>query len=73
MKKISPITIASLTSLILGIVVYLVSSQMPSTIDSNGILHEPYFFMLPVGALLVCLGIILGAISFIRKMTRKNL
>lgn len=42
---------------------------MPEWVDALGMLHEPYFFMIPLGFFSVFLGLILGSVAFIKNMT----
>lgn len=42
---------------------------MPEWVDASGMLHEPYFFMIPIGFFSVFLGLILSSVAFIKNMT----
>lgn len=67
-KNKSILTGFSLVLLLLGIACLIVKGFTPEHIDAQGILHEPYFFLLPIGFGNILLGLILGTIGFIKKM-----
>lgn len=75
MKKInkaSIVTKISVVFLALGVLFLIIKTFLPEWIDSSGILHEPYFFMIPLGFFSIFLGLILGSVAFIRNMTGLN-
>ena len=55
-----------ITAIILGLISFVLKAIIGSTVDANGILHEP-FFLLPLGYLLILLGIIFSLIYLIRN------
>lgn len=58
------------TPFLLGLILMIVSAFTPSTVDRNGMLHEPYFFLIPVSMLCIFIGIIVLAIYLIRSVKR---
>lgn len=52
-----------------GLISIIVKGFMPEWVDSSGLLHEPYFFMLPLGFASLFLGLILGTIALIKSMS----
>ncbi len=54
---------------IIGLLCLVAKSFTPEWIDASGMLHEPYFFMIPIGFSSVFLGLILGSVAFIKNMT----
>lgn len=74
-KRSNKLTISSITFFILGVISLVGAAPLrtqTSTLDSNGVLHEPFFFTLPLGFALICLAVIIGAISFIKAITTKK-
>lgn len=59
----------SLILVLVGIGCLVAKGFTPTYIDAQGLLIEPYFFLLPVGFGSLFTGLILGTISFIIKMT----
>lgn len=49
-----------------GFVSWGIFNLMGSTVDANGVLHEP-FFLIPVGWLLIMVGALLYAFGFIKS------
>ena len=54
-----------------GIGCFLLSTIIGSTIDSNGVLHEP-FFLIPIGYLFLLMGLISGFIYLFRKLRKQS-
>lgn len=54
MKKV----IFATVPLILGIILLIASKFAPVIVLENGMLDEPYFFLSPVGALLIFVGVV---------------
>lgn len=59
--------IVSLGLLILGGLCFLASALIGSYVDSQGMLHEP-FFLLPIGYLLLFAGLIGGLINLVKVL-----
>lgn len=55
----------------MGLICFGIFAAMGSTIDSEGILHEP-FFLIPVGYLFILSGLISGAIYLIKNIVNKR-
>ena len=71
MKKIM---VASVP-LILGVILMIASAFAPSTVQEDGMLYEPYFFLVPVSVLFIFIGVIalmITAITTIKKNTKKR-
>ncbi len=49
-----------------GVVSWGIFNLMDSTVNANGVLHEP-FFLIPVGWLLIMVGALLYAFGFIKS------
>lgn len=56
---------------ILGGICFITSMFTESTVQPDGMLHEPYFFLIPIGYLLFFISIILFSISALRKLFKK--
>ena len=56
---------------ILGGICFIASMFTESTVQPDGMLHEPYFFLIPIGYLLLFISIILFSISTLRKLFKK--
>jgi len=69
MKKAKISLITTIVLLLGGIICFALFSMIGSTVDSSGILHEP-FFLVPIGYLLLLLGIISGVIYLIQKLRK---
>lgn len=63
------LTILSIILLIIGGGSLFIKGFLPEYVDAQGFLIEPYFFLIPIGFFIVFLGLIIGAIAFIRNMT----
>lgn len=61
MKKM----IFAVVPLVLGIILLIASKFAPVTIQENGMIDEPYFFLTPVGALLIFVGVVALIIKII--------
>lgn len=68
-NKAPLLTKISLVFFILGLLSLITKSFMPEWVDASGMLHEPYFFMIPIGFFSVFLGLILSSVAFIKNMT----
>ncbi|MBO0429284.1 DUF3955 domain-containing protein [Vagococcus fluvialis] len=68
-NKAPLLTKISLVFFLLGLLSLITKNFMPEWVDASGILHEPYFFMIPIGFFSVFLGLILGSVAFIKNMT----
>ncbi|MDF0480694.1 helix-turn-helix domain-containing protein [Vagococcus sp. PNs007] len=55
----------SITLVVIGLMCLLLKSFTETTVLESGVLHEPYFFLLPIGFLLLFSGIILGLLRLI--------
>lgn len=51
----------SLISFLLGIISFILKMVIGTTVDSNGMLQEP-FFLIPLGYLFLLIGVVTGAI-----------
>ncbi|AQP53925.1 hypothetical protein CBF34_05160 [Vagococcus penaei] len=74
-KRSNKLTLSSIIIFVLGLICLIGAAPIrlsTSTLDSNGVLHEPFFFTLPLGFALICLAVIIGAISFIKTITTKK-
>ncbi|PDZ44103.1 DUF3955 domain-containing protein [Bacillus wiedmannii] len=67
------INLISIILLIIGAMCFLASAFMGSEVDSNGVLHEPFFFLIPIGYLFLLSGIIGLLIILIKKIVNKTL
>lgn len=61
MKKM----IFAVVPLVLGIILLIASKFAPVTVQENGMIDEPYFFLTPVGALLIFVGVVALIITII--------
>ena len=68
-NKAPLLTKISLVFFILGLLSLITKNIMPEWVDASGMLHEPYFFMIPIGFFSVFLGLILSSVAFIKNMT----
>lgn len=69
MSKINPLTTLSLVLIALGGACLLAFNLLGSTIDAQGVLHEP-FGLIPIGWLLIACGAVAGIIAAIRHALR---
>lgn len=67
MSKINPLTILSLALIALGGACLLAFNLIGSTIDAQGMLHEP-FGLIPIGWLLILGGAALGLAGLTRAI-----
>lgn len=65
MSKINPLTTLALVLIALGGACLLTFNLIGSTIDAQGMLHEP-FGLIPIGWLLIACGAVAGIITAIR-------
>ncbi|MFC6176626.1 DUF3955 domain-containing protein [Companilactobacillus huachuanensis] len=70
MKKARVSRNIMIIALLLGVGCFALFSMIGSTVDSNGILHEP-FFLVPFGYFFLLIGIISGAIHWYKRITAK--
>lgn len=70
-RKISKLQITGLILFVIGVNCFILKGFTPSELSENGILIEPYFFLLPVGYFFIFLSLLTGAISFIIHLTKK--
>lgn len=61
MRKIKFTLYTTIIMILAGIGCFLLSSIIGSTIDANGMLHEP-FFLIPIGYLFLLIGMIWGLV-----------
>ncbi|TKI66898.1 DUF3955 domain-containing protein [Lysinibacillus mangiferihumi] len=61
MKKM----IFAVVPLVLGIILLIASKFAPVTVQDNGMIDEPYFFLTPVGALLIFVSVVSLIITII--------
>ena len=59
-----------IASLVLGIGCFVLFEIIGSTVDSNGILHEP-FFLIPFGYLFIIIGFVSGLIHWYQRKFAK--
>ncbi|KMT58458.1 hypothetical protein X560_2284 [Listeria fleischmannii 1991] len=66
---------SGLICIALGLISFVVSLIVGTTIDANGIVQEPGFIFVPVGLLFIYAGIFLTIVyllvKWIKKMTKK--
>ncbi|KRN98718.1 DUF3955 domain-containing protein [Companilactobacillus kimchiensis] len=67
MRKAKISLYTTIIMILAGIGCFLLKMMIGSTIDNNGVLHEP-FFLLPIGYLFLLLGLISGFIYLFRKL-----
>ena len=64
---------AGVTSILLAIGCLIGAYLAPSTVEADGVLHEPFFALIPVGFLLLFIGILtLFFCGFIRLIKGKR-
>lgn len=68
-RKMRISLIATVIMILSGISCFLLSAAIGSTIDSNGVLHEP-FFLIPIGYLFILIGLISGFLYLFRKLRK---
>lgn len=70
-KNKSPkLTMTAIGFLIIGMGCLIVKNFLPEYVDAQGLLHEPYFFLIPIGFLIVFIALIIGSIAFINNMIK---
>jgi len=52
-----------------GVICFVLSTVIGSTVDHNGVLHEP-FFLIPIGYLFFLIGIIFGIVYLVQKFSK---
>ncbi|AHN21970.1 DUF3955 domain-containing protein [Lysinibacillus sphaericus] len=68
MKKM----IFAVVPLVLGIILLIASKFAPVTVQENGMIDEPYFFLTPVGALLIFVGVVALIITIISNAKKAS-
>lgn len=68
MKKM----IFAVVPLVLGIILLIASKFAPVTVQENGMIDEPYFFLTPVGALLIFVGVVALIIAIISNAKKAS-
>jgi len=66
MKKARVSRNIMIVALVLGIGCFVLFEMIGSTVDSNGILHEP-FFLVPFGYLFILIGLVSGLIHWYKR------
>ncbi|SHH68771.1 Protein of unknown function [Clostridium collagenovorans DSM 3089] len=56
---------------ILGICCFIISEISGATISPNGMLIEPFFFLIPIGYMFLFIGIIISFINFLCILYKK--
>ena len=69
--KKAKLNLISAILFILGGICFIASMFTEPTVQPDGMLHEPYFFLIPIGYLLFFISIILFSISALRKLFKK--
>ncbi|EUJ52569.1 DUF3955 domain-containing protein [Listeria fleischmannii] len=66
---------SGLICIVLGLISFVISLIVGTTIDANGIVHEPGFIFVPIGLLFIYAGIFLTIVyllvKWIKKITKK--
>ncbi|KRM10787.1 helix-turn-helix domain-containing protein [Paucilactobacillus suebicus] len=57
---------------IIGVICFLAELVMPSWVDRTSMLHEPYFFLIPIGYLMIFAGIVMSFVSLISKVRNRK-
>lgn len=70
MKKAGVSRNVMFISLVLSIGCFVLFEMIGSTVDSNGILHEP-FFLVPFGYLFILVGFVSGLINWYQRKFAK--
>ncbi|WP_285119532.1 helix-turn-helix domain-containing protein [Lactococcus petauri] len=70
--KKAKMNIVSAILFLIGGSLFLISTFTKSTVLSNGMLYEPYFFLIPLGYLFVLASLIFLIINFILKGNKKG-
>ncbi|MEG0253958.1 MAG: DUF3955 domain-containing protein [Vagococcus sp.] len=50
---------------------FVIKALIPTTVDSNGFLNEPFFFLIPMGYLFLFLSLLIGVLTLVIKLTKK--
>lgn len=64
--------IFAVVPLVLGIILLIASKFAPVTVQENGMIDEPYFFLTPVGALLIFVGVVALIITIISNAKKAS-
>ncbi|MDP5007959.1 MAG: DUF3955 domain-containing protein [Glaciimonas sp.] len=56
--------------LFVGLICFLISGMIGSTIDAQSYLHEPAFGLIPIGFFLMSMGVVLGVVGLIVRGVR---
>ena len=70
MKKAKITLYTTIIMILAGIGCFLLANMIGSTVDKNGLLHEP-FFLIPIGYLFLLVGLVSGIVYLIQR-ARKN-
>ncbi|PEU75666.1 transcriptional regulator [Bacillus cereus] len=65
------INLINIVLLTIGAMCFLGSALSGSEMDSNGIIHQPFFFLIPIGYLFLLSGIIGLLIALLKKILKK--
>ncbi len=71
MRKIKITLYVTLVMILAGVGCFLLFSMIGSYLDSDGILHEP-FFLVPIGYLFLLLGLVGGVVNLIQRKQNKK-
>ncbi|HIY92989.1 DUF3955 domain-containing protein [Companilactobacillus sp. HBUAS56275] len=61
----------TIITILAGVGCFVLFNMIGSTLDGNGVLHEP-FFLVPIGYLFLLMGLISGFIYLFRKLRKRN-
>ncbi|WP_197034980.1 DUF3955 domain-containing protein [Herbaspirillum sp. RV1423] len=54
----------TVTLVVIGVVCFISSGLAGTEIDVQGVLHEPFFFLIPLGWLCIFSGVVSGVIAY---------
>nr|WP_245593001.1 DUF3955 domain-containing protein [Carnobacterium funditum] len=57
--------------MLIGGILFVIKGFSKSEIDSNGFLHEPFFFLIPLGYLFIFSGLILFLFNLVKRQMNK--
>jgi transcriptional regulator with XRE-family HTH domain len=61
----------SILLMVIGGILFLIKGFSKSEIDSNGFLHEPLFFLIPLGYLFLFSGLVLFLFNLVKRQIKK--
>ena len=67
MKKAKISLYMMIVTILAGVICFLLSTMIGSTVDNNGILHEP-FFLIPIGYLFLLIGLLSGLVYLFKRL-----